>query len=76
MAQIRCIVVSVRRKNREIEDLALEIEMNFEADWSTADLTVFDRVQLYLRRIQQDRDTLPTIGAIEELFNHERARCC
>ena len=76
MAQIRCIVVSVRRENREIEDLALEIEMNFEADWSTADLTVFDRVQLYLRRVQQDRDTLPTIGAIEELFNHERACCC
>ena len=70
------VVVSVRRENREIEDLALEIEMNFEADGSTADLTVFDRVQLYLRRIQQDRDTLPTIGAIEELFNHERACCC
>jgi hypothetical protein len=41
----------VRRENREIEDLALEIEMNFEADWSTADLTVFDRIQFYFRRI-------------------------
>ena len=76
MAQIRCIVVSVRRENREIEDLALEIKMNFEADWSTADLTVFDRVQLEFRRIQQDGDMLPTIGAIEELFNHERDCCC
>jgi hypothetical protein len=37
----------VWRKNREIEDLALKIEINFEADRSTADLTVFDRVQLY-----------------------------
>jgi hypothetical protein len=34
----------VRRENGEIEDLALEVEADLEADRATADLTVFDRV--------------------------------